>query len=109
MRPLLTLALACSLVVVPRLAADDDPEPPNPKANAKGKRNGPLLVRLVAKKSVYVLDRQGMTAADYRKAVKDGTVSPPAVDLVLEISNTSKEDVTVRVSGAVPSLTWKLT
>src|SRR5262245_41298825 len=104
MRPLTTAAVAL-LVAVPLLAADD-PEPPDPKS--KGKQNGPLMVRLVAKKAAYVLDRQGMTAEKYREAVKLGKVEPPAVDLTLELTNTSKENVQVRVAGASPVLTFHL-
>jgi hypothetical protein len=106
MRPL-TIAAWALFVALP-LTAADDPEPPDPKANAKGKQNGPLLVRLVAKKAACELDRQGMTAEKYREAIKDGKVTPPAVDLVLELTNTSKENVRVRVAGATPVLTFHL-
>jgi hypothetical protein len=99
------MTLALALLVAAALRADDA-EPPDPKM--KGKVNGPLTVRLVAKKTTYILDREGKTAEAYRRAAKNGDVAPPAVDLVLEITNTSKENVTVRVAGAVPALTFKL-
>jgi hypothetical protein len=97
MRPLTMAALV--------LLAADETEPPDPKA---GKQSGPLKVRLVARKAEYALDRQGLSADDYRDAVKGGKVAPPAVDLVLELTNTSKEDVTVRVAGSSPVLTFHL-
>jgi len=103
MRP---LTMAASVLFVTLAMAADDPEPPDPKK--EGKQNGPLKVRLVAKKSEYVLDRQGMSAGDYRDAVKAGKVAPPSVDLVLELTNTSKQDVGVRVAGAAPALTFHL-
>lgn len=101
-----TIVLGVLLLALPAARAND-PEPPDPRA--KGKPNGPLMVRLVAKKTAYVLDRGGLSAAQYREAVKEGKVKPPAVELVLELKNTSKEEVKVRVAGAVPELKWKLT
>lgn len=96
--------VAWALLVGAPLAAND-PEPPDPN---KGKENGPLTVRLVAKKKTYVLDRGGLTAEKYRAAIRDGTIAPPAVDLALELVNTSKQSVTVRVTGSTSALTYDL-
>src|SRR5262249_17945101 len=70
--------------------------------NAKGKQNGPLLVRLVAKKSVYVLDRGGQTGDEYRASIRGGKVTTPTVDLVLEVTNTSGNNVDLWVAGSSP-------
>jgi hypothetical protein len=69
---------------------------------------GPLSAKLVAKKTDYVLDRQGMTVDAYREAVKAGKIVPPAVDLVLEITNTTKQDVDFAVAGTAARLTLDL-
>jgi hypothetical protein len=68
----------------------------------------PLSARLVAKKRTYVLDRQGMTAAKYRKAIESGTISPPEVDLVLELTNNTKTAMRIRITGTVPTLILEL-
>ena len=64
----------------------------------------PISVRLTAKKTTYVLDRQGMTAEKYREAIKEGKIAPPAIDLVLEITNTTKGDIDITVAGFSPRL-----
>ena len=67
-----------------------EPEPETPV--------GPIVVRLVAKKKTYALDRGGLSAEAYTKAIAEGTVPPPSVDLVLELVNVSKESHRVRVT-----------
>lgn len=73
-------------------------------AQQKGKSTDPISVRLTAKKANYVLDRQGMTADQYREAIKAGKLTPPALELVLEITNTTKGDFDITVAGASPRL-----
>jgi hypothetical protein len=97
--PLLSAAVLLTACFV--ATANGDPEPSK-------KQTGPIRVRLKAKKTAYVLDRQGMTADKYRQAVKDGKIAPPAIDLVLEITNTTKGDVDVTVVGASPRLALEL-
>src|SRR5262249_28115310 len=72
------------------------------------KHAGPITVRLTAKQAAYVLDRQGMTTGQYREAIKEGKIAPPAVDLVLEITNRTKADMDITVAGASPRLTLDL-
>jgi hypothetical protein len=84
------------------------------------KPEGPLALRLVAKKNEYKFDGGGKTPAEYKKyleelaqaAKKGGLVrapKPPAVDLVLQIVNTSKEEVTVHVGGDPNVYAFELT
>jgi hypothetical protein len=90
--------LVVTLLAWPVLAqkpGDPSPEPPP---------DGPISARLIAKETTYILDRQGMTAEQYAKAITAGKVDPPEVDLVLELKNTTKEDVRLRVTGAAPKL-----
>jgi hypothetical protein len=63
-----------------------------------------LSARLLANKKEFILDRQGMTAEQYRKAIETGKVSLPEVNFALEVTNTTKKDLRVRISGAVPKL-----
>ena len=90
---------AMLLLLTSELAAtgDDKKEPPAKSAD-------PISVRLTAKKATYVLDRQGMPAEKYREAIKEGKIAPPAIDLVLEITNTTKGDIDITVAGASPRL-----
>lgn len=103
-----TLTLAATvLFTLPLLAqkpGDPSPEPPPEKPA------GPVTARLVAKKgTTFILDRQGMTADKYAEAVKAGKITPPEVHLVLELKNTTKEDVEVRIGGVAPKLKLDLT
>jgi len=65
----------------------------------------PVEARLIANKTTYKLDLGGKTAAEmkqlFKRAAKDGTdlPRPPAVDLVLEIVNTSEKAVRIWQSG----------
>jgi hypothetical protein len=92
MRTALGLALLLALAR-PALADDKDK-----------KADLPVKAKLVAAKTTYALDLQGMTAADFRKAIEEGaksgkTPKPPAVDLTLELTNTSDKDVSIWVKG----------
>jgi hypothetical protein len=66
----------------------------------------PLEARLVVKKGSYPLDFQGMTPEEFCKqfrlapAARKQLILPPAVDLVLEVRNTGREDLKVwKVGG----------
>ncbi len=83
------------------------------------KAEGPIKLTLVAKTDKYKLDTGGKTVAEYKKelegiakeAKKGGLVrppKPPAVDLVLQLTNTSKEEVTIYVGGDSNVYTFEL-
>lgn len=83
-------------------------------------KEGPVKLSIVAKTDKYKFDGGGKTPAEYKKALeavakdqKDGKLArppkPPAVDLVLVLTNTSKEDVTVYVGGDTNQYTFELT
>jgi hypothetical protein len=64
----------------------------------------PLKAKLVAKKDTYKLDLDGKSGEEFRKILKDaekaGKVpAPPMVDMVLEITNTSDQEVKFWVEG----------
>lgn len=80
----------------------------------------PVALKLVAKTDKYKFDGGGKTPAEFKKhldavanAQKDGKLvqppKPPAVDLVLQIVNTSKNDVTIYVGGDANVWTFELT
>jgi hypothetical protein len=73
------------------------------QAGAQGKSDPPgvpVEAKLVAKKKTYTLDLGGKTVAEFKQALKDQRYPPaPAVDLVLELRNTSDKDVKVWTSG----------
>lgn len=108
----LTIALAAALGAGEVGRSDDKPAE-KPKADPPGT---PLEVTLTGKKTTYALDTGGLSTADYKKKLDEmaksknrPTVAPPAVDLALEIKNTSDKPVTVWVSGdpVVTELTLK--
>lgn len=84
------------------------------------KADAPITLKLVAKTDKYKFDGGGKTPAEFKKhleevakAQKGGKLArppkPPAVDLVLQVVNTSKEDVTVYVGGDSNVYTFELT
>ncbi|HEY1188577.1 MAG TPA: hypothetical protein VGE74_13070 [Gemmata sp.] len=90
-------AVALVAFTAPVLAEDQKPE-------------SPVTLKLIAKTDKYKFDGGGKTPADYKKSLeeiakaqKDGkpsqTPKPQAVDLVLQLINTSKNEVTVYVGG----------
>jgi hypothetical protein len=93
----LTLVTAVLLTTAAPAQRPGDPSPEPPP-------EGPVTARLIAKQTTYILDRQGMTAAQYAAAAKAGKLKPPDVDLALELKNTTKETIELRVSGSVPKL-----
>ncbi len=84
------------------------------------KAEGPVTLKLVAKTDKYKFDSGGKTAEEYKKELEDIAAKakkgeavrppkPPAVDLVLQITNTSKEEVTIYVGGDPNIYTFELT
>jgi len=77
------------------------------KGDAKGKSDPagvPVQAKLIAKKSTYPLNLGGMSAAEFRETIKAAEKNgkypqPPAVDLVLELKNTSDKEVQVWIGG----------
>jgi hypothetical protein len=64
----------------------------------------PIKAKLIAKKTAHTLDLGGKTAEDYKKALKEGEKSgklppAPAVELELELTNTSAKDVAIYTTG----------
>ena len=96
-----------SLILFATILYAQKPGEPSPEPEPE-KPVGPIVLRLVAKKTTYALDRGGMTAEAYKKAIADGTVSPPTVELELELVNVSKIPQRIRVSGTGAILTFDL-
>lgn len=76
----------------------------------KDEKAGPIVLKVVSKQDKYVFDGGGKSAKEFqeeleamaKKIAKGEPVRPPkplAVDLVLQLENTSKEAVTVHVGG----------
>jgi hypothetical protein len=81
---------------------------------------GPVKLTVISKKDKYAFVGGGKTPAEYKKHMEDLAAKaqkgelleaprPPAVDLVLQLTNTSKEDVTVYVGGDPNVYTLELT
>lgn len=90
-------------------------------ASAEDKKpEGPITLKLVPKTDKYKFDGGGKTPAEYKKELEDlaaalkngGRARPPKalpVDFVLELTNTSKEEVTIYVGGDPNVYTFDLT
>jgi hypothetical protein len=77
--------------------ADDKKDEPKPA-------DLPVKATLVAKTTTYKLDLGGKTAEEFKKELKEAEKSgkvpnPPAVEITLELKNTSDKDVQVWVGG----------
>jgi len=88
------------------------PAAQGPTKEADGKAL-PVEAVLVAKKSTYTLDLGDKTAKEYRRkieadAARDAYPDPPAVDIVLELRNTSTKEIKVQVGGTHNTLMLKL-
>ena len=64
----------------------------------------PVTAKLIANKKTYSLDLDGKTPEQFRETLKEAGKSgrypkPPAVDLTLQLTNTSDKDVTIWGSG----------
>ncbi len=79
----------------------------------------PVKLKLVAKTDKYKFDGGGKTAAEYKAALEETAktlekgerANPPkplTVDFILEITNTSKEEVTIHVGGDANVYTFEL-
>ncbi|MCI0702006.1 MAG: hypothetical protein L0241_13065 [Planctomycetia bacterium] len=102
------LAVAALLVFSVSASADDK------------KPAGPVSLKIVAKKDKYKFDGGGKTAKEYKAHLEELAAKakkgelrmapkPPAVDLVLQLTNTSKEEVTIYVGGDPNIYTFELT
>ena len=104
-----------SLFVLAALARGDDPAKDPPKKDA-----GPLELKIVLKKTEYKFDSGGKTPAEYRKMleqmreeIKEGKFrgrapNPPAIEGVLQITNTGKSEWVAFVGGDANTLTLNL-
>jgi hypothetical protein len=103
------LLLAAGTFVLVSAAAAEDKKPVSPVA-----------LSIVAKTDKYKFDAGGKTPAEFKKELdaiaeqqKGGKLGrppkPPAVDLVLVLTNTSKEDATIYVGGDANAYTFELT
>jgi RNA polymerase sigma factor (sigma-70 family) len=76
----------------------------------------PLAARLIGAKDSYTLDLGGLSAEDFHKQIENFAKAPrlpvggprhpdtPKVDLKLELTNTGKEELKVRVRGNINNL-----
>jgi hypothetical protein len=107
---LLRHALACWVVVAACsvFAAEEK------KDAAKSDPPGAVVeAKLVAKKATYKLDLGGKSAEEFKKALDEAATTheypiPPQVDLVLELTNTSDQEVQVKVGGTANVVTLDL-
>ena len=76
-----------------------------PAAKESDASESPIKATLVAKKATYTLDLDGKTSEDFQKLLKEtakaGKAFPPApaVDLALELKNTTDKEVQLWVGG----------
>jgi hypothetical protein len=112
LRSILTIAAILGFSVA---VAADDKVPARPKADPK---DTPLELTITGKTTKYTLDTGGLSPAEYKKKI-EGAVGkggkfgarpgvPPAVDLMLEIKNTSDKPVKVWDKGDPVVLTLEL-
>lgn len=87
---------------------------------ARADDKAPVELKVVAKTAKYKFDGGGKTAEEYKKHLEDlaakakagELVQPPkalAVDLVLTLTNTTKNDITIYVGGDTNQYTFELT
>jgi hypothetical protein len=92
--------IPASLLLGMLLAAAPAPvktKKPSGKTDPPG---APLEAVLKAKKAKYTLDLGGKSADEIRKQIAAGNYpEAPAVDLVLEIKNTGREEVKIKIGG----------
>ena len=90
-------AILCALLLAVAVGADETKDKDKPA-------KPPVTAKLIANKGTYTLDLDGMTPEQFRAALKDAEKSgkypkPPAVDLKLELTNTSDKEVQIWQSG----------
>ncbi len=89
-------------------------------ASASADEKNPIVLKLVAKTDKYKIDLGGRTADEYKKGLEEAAKksaagellrppAPPKVDLLLQITNTGKEAVTIYVGGDPNVYTVELT
>lgn len=106
-------ALALLFAVVAMAADVPVTQAKDPAASVTPKGT-PLALSIRGKKS-YVLDLNGATPAEYRKAIQAASKGrkapppPPALDVVVVLTNTGKEPITVWKSGDPVTLELTLT
>jgi hypothetical protein len=87
---------------------------------ADKKQADSISLKIVVKKDKYKFDGGGKTAKEYKAHLEDLAAKakkgelgeapkPPAVDLVLQLTNTSKNDLTIYVGGDANIYTFELT
>lgn len=87
---------------------------------ASAEDKAPVELKVVAKTAKYKFDGGGKTAEEYKKHLEDlaakakagELVQPPkalAVDLVLTLTNTTKDDITIYIGGDTNQFTFELT
>ena len=105
---LLALAAVALIALALPAAADDK------------KAESPVTLKVVAKTDTYKFDGGGKTPAEYKKQLESVAAGqktgadvsppkPPAVDLVLQLTNTSDKAVTIYVGGDPNVWTFELT
>jgi hypothetical protein len=112
MRRGVPLVLSAAVLLALGSARADEP---------KEKGAGPLVLKVMVRKDKHTWDAGGKTPKEFRKELEDlaaaekekpGSVrnlpDPPAVDLVLQVVNTGKEDVAVFVGGDANVYTLEL-
>jgi hypothetical protein len=92
-----TIFTTVSLLLAPLLLRADEKKDEKPA-------DLPVKAKLVAKTTTYKLDLGGKTADEYRAAIKEGIATlqlppAPAVELTLELTNTSDKDVQIWTRG----------
>lgn len=103
------LAVATVVGLVGVAGADDKKD--GPTAEPKGT---PLELSITGKKTTYELNRGGLTAAAYVEMLAAANKAggkmpePPAVELTVEVKNTSNKPVTVWVKGDSTDLSLEL-
>jgi hypothetical protein len=108
------LLIVPAVLAFTTVAGAEDKKPEDKKAP------GPVALSLKAKTDKYKFDGGGKTPAEYKKELEELAAKakkgelvrppkPPAVDFVLVLTNTTKEDVTVYVGGDPNIFTFDLT
>ncbi len=95
---------ALAAVTIAGIGLAQEKKDGRPKADPKGT---PLELTITGKKTEYVLDTGGLSSTDYRKMIEAALKEkggmrpppPPAVDLVVELTNTSDKPVRVWTKG----------
>jgi hypothetical protein len=101
-----TTLVVTVLALAPVLARGEEKKETKPA-------DAPVTAKLVAKKDTYKLDLNGLSAEDFKKALKEGeksgkTPPAPAVELALELTNTSDKEVKIWIGGDGTTLTLDL-